>query len=242
MKKIILFTLSLFLFLGTISSQVVVDIINTDNEVITGTNLKFYNIMPNSENNFYFSLRNNTNNIVEFRMRVFGGDCEVTDWKYQFCTPETSLSGGACAMPNVQSAIMKLAANEVVDDAYVKFIQGSSLGTACIEVEIFDVNGVFSSSFDLTFTSDSPVNISNNIAKEFSVYPNPANNNFKINHNYGSNAVVEVYNMLGKLVTKVKSSSSSVNIDSSKWDNGYYFCRLYSDGKIEKTIKLVVAH
>lgn len=242
MKRIILLVFSLFLVVGILSSQTI-DIIDSTG-VVTNTTSKVYNVAPGTTYEYKVDLKNNTSNQVEVKMHAYGEGGTINDWVVSFCTPITSAGGGLCGMPNSPSAKITLAANETTSTpGSIKFTQGSTSGEAIVKIEIADINGSFSDSFIIIFSTGFPSSISSELVKEFSIFPNPASDNFKIKHNYGPNAVVEVYNMLGKLVTKVKSDFvNGVNIDASKWDNGYYFCRLYKDGKIQKTIKLVVAH
>lgn len=242
MKRIILLVFSLFLVVGILSSQTI-DIIDSTG-VVTNTTSKVYNVAPGTTYEYKVDLKNNTSNQVEVKMYAYGEGGTINDWVVSFCTPITSAGGGLCGMPNSPSAKITLAANETTSTpGSIKFTQGSTSGEAIVKIEIADINGSFSDSFIIIFSTGFPSSISSELVKEFSIFPNPASDNFKIKHNYGPNAVVEVYNMLGKLVTKVKSDFvNGVNIDASKWDNGYYFCRLYKDGKIQKTIKLVVAH
>jgi hypothetical protein len=242
MKRIILLVFSLFLVVGILSSQTI-DIIDSTG-VVTNTTSKVYNVAPGTTYEYKVDLKNNTSNQVEVKMHAYGEGGTINDWVVSFCTPITSAGGGLCGMPNSPSAKITLAANETTSTpGSIKFTQGSTSGEAIVKIEIADINGSFSDSFIIIFSTGFPSSISSELVKEFSIFPNPASDNFKIKHNYGPNAVVEVYNMLGKLVTKVKSDFvNGVNIDASKWDNGYYFCRLYNDGKIQKTIKLVVAH
>ncbi|HPX75360.1 MAG TPA: T9SS type A sorting domain-containing protein [Bacteroidales bacterium] len=242
MKKITLLIFSLFLFVGILSSQTI-DIIDSTG-IVNNTISKVYNVASGTIYEYKVDLKNNTSNQVEVRMYAVNGGGTVNDWKVSFCSPMTLAGGGQCGLSGAPSAPIKLEANETTSTSgAVKFTQGSTSGEAVVKIEVKDVNGSFTDSFTIIFNTGSQSGISTEIVKEFSIYPNPASDNFKIKHNYGPNAVVEVYNMLGKLVTKVKSDFvNGVNIDASKWDNGYYFCRLYNDGKIQKTIKLVVAH
>ncbi|PLX08171.1 MAG: hypothetical protein C0596_07690 [Marinilabiliales bacterium] len=78
---------------------------------------------------------------------------------------------------------------------------------------------------------------------EFAVYPNPAVNSFVVSNDFGPNSYVEIYNVLVMQVSRVDfSSNGETEIDCSNWEKGYYFCRLYNNGQIEKTIKLTITH
>ena len=85
--------------------------------------------------------------------------------------------------------------------------------------------------------------ISNATANTFNVYPSPANESFTIENGFGKNSYVEIYNVLGQTVKRIQSDSSNrISVNCSTWKNGYYVCRLYKDGKAEKTMKIVVTH
>ena len=77
----------------------------------------------------------------------------------------------------------------------------------------------------------------------FSIYPNPANYEFKIKAEISLDSYIEIYNILGKLITKITPSSVSNTtfvIDCSNWERGYYFCRLVTKNKVEKTEKIII--
>lgn len=85
--------------------------------------------------------------------------------------------------------------------------------------------------------------ISTVAANSFNVYPSPANESFTIENGFGKNSYVEIYNVLGQTVKRIPSdNTNSISVNCSTWKNGYYVCRLYKDGKAEKTVKVVVAH
>ena len=85
--------------------------------------------------------------------------------------------------------------------------------------------------------------ISNLSVNSFNVYPSPANESFTIENGFGSNSYVEIYNVLGQTVKRIQSDNANIiSVNCSSWKNGYYVCRLYKDGKAEKTVKIVVAH
>ena len=83
----------------------------------------------------------------------------------------------------------------------------------------------------------------NFVAGNFNVYPSPANESFVIENNFNKNTYVEIYNVLGQVIKTVSAENASqVTINCSNWKNGYYVCRSFKDGKIEKTVKVVIAH
>lgn len=242
MKRFLILSIVLFFTVGFTSAQIV-DIFDENGNIITNTTIKFYNVPQTTDPiDVNFKLRNNSSNEISIKIaRAIVGEAVIGSTS-QICTPNTQSNNGVCYMPSKDiTNPFTLKANETSGEGgHISFKQGPNSGETTIEFTVMDVNDTFSSSFILMFSTFPPTAVYTNLAREFSVYPNPASNSFKIKHNFGNDAVVEVYNMLGKLVFKENSNSGV--IDCSRWENGYYFCRLYNQGKIEKTIKIVVAH
>ena len=80
----------------------------------------------------------------------------------------------------------------------------------------------------------STINVAENEADEFTVYPNPANEYVKIN---GQNlGVVSVYNALGQMIEEFTADDEAV-ITTSEYENGVYFVKIG-----EKIERFVVTH
>ena len=76
-----------------------------------------------------------------------------------------------------------------------------------------------------------PLPISEEVVQGFKVYPNPCNNQLKIEGFSISSNKVEVYNVSGKLVLSVSGNSEGV-IDVSDLNAGVYILKTDFDGKI----------
>ena len=73
------------------------------------------------------------------------------------------------------------------------------------------------------------------------VYPNPANNQVRI-ESAKSIECVMVYNMMGALVETVSASGNFVNVNLSQYSNGVYFFNIHqNDGTVSKQ-RVVVNH
>ncbi|WP_047545776.1 T9SS type A sorting domain-containing protein [Psychroserpens sp. Hel_I_66] len=72
---------------------------------------------------------------------------------------------------------------------------------------------------------------------QFSVFPNPAKNNWTINANSTIKSV-QVYDILGKRVVSMSTSSNNVNIDATNLTTGMYIAQITSENG-SKNIKLV---
>lgn len=240
MKKVTILLSVIFAFAFNVSAQSF-EILDESDNVITGQTI----IVPltiGGDAEFTMKVKNKTGEQVSakiYRSYLAG---PVDGCFTSMCTPITTLSTSGTCLTGSSTNLFILNPNEISGDAHMIFNQGSVGGLSTIQYKV--INQDNSSDFNfVNVTYSTLTSISTGIAREFLVFPNPAVSSFTIQHNYGTKAVVEVFNVLGKSVAKINTSAdNSVNVDCSKWENGYYFCRLFNDGKIEKTIKLVVTH
>lgn len=217
------------------------DILDTDNNVLNGQTF----VVPvaiEGDAGFTFKVKNKTGEQVSakiYREYIVG---PVDGAGSSMCTPVTIISTGGQCVTGDKTSLFILSPNETSSDAHMTFILGAVGGVTTIKYKVMNESNPSDFSF-INVTYSSLTSVGTSIAREFTVFPNPAISNFTIRHNYGSKAVVEVFNVLGKSVAKTNSSlDGTFNIDCSKWESGYYFCRLFNEGKIEKTVKLVVTH
>lgn len=86
----------------------------------------------------------------------------------------------------------------------------------------------------------STASVTRNEIDGFAVYPNPVNgNSFSLSTNSTDEKLVQVYNVLGKLVVSEKVSGQNSTINISTLTNGIYILKVEENGKIA-TKKLVV--
>ncbi|MBE9467653.1 MAG: T9SS type A sorting domain-containing protein [Bacteroidetes bacterium] len=69
--------------------------------------------------------------------------------------------------------------------------------------------------------------VDNIVNDGISIYPIPAVNKLTVNISFKSN--IEIYNATGSLMSKVNNVENTINIDLSKFENGYYFMRILSN-------------
>lgn len=192
------------------------------------------------EVSFYFLIKNtSTNNVTA---RVLKTATSTDGSSTSICSPITvTTTGSTCLTGNLTTPFV-LTPNETSNKAEILYYQGPNSGTSTIEFKVFnDSNGDDFVSFTVVFSTEPFLNIGNNMSSNFSIFPNPANNNFTINYDFSPKSYVEIYNVLGKVVARINpKSGSSFNVDCSKWEKGYYFCRLYNENKVEKTVKLII--
>ncbi|HNQ69661.1 MAG TPA: T9SS type A sorting domain-containing protein [Bacteroidales bacterium] len=240
MRKIYLILVGIIIMASFLKAQSF-EFVNDSEEVISGTTI----VIPvtlNGEAEPHFKVKNITSTQVSARIEksYIVGPAEGSN--NNMCTPITTLSPSGACVTGTTTPVFILSANEISGEAHIYYEHGSNPGVTTIQYKVFNVDNESDYKvLNITFSTQTSVNIAN--SKSFSVYPNPAVNEVVIEHNWGKKAVIEVFDVLGKSVLKLNSNSTDrFVIDCSKWDNGYYFCRLYNEGKVEKTIKLVVAH
>ncbi|MDD3858608.1 MAG: T9SS type A sorting domain-containing protein [Bacteroidales bacterium] len=238
-KATVVFTLLLSFAFGLTAQTF--DILDQEDNVITGQNI-IVPVTVNGDAEYYLKIRNNSNSEVTARISKLYLDGPVDGSVNTMCSPITILTPSGACSTGTQTPTFVLSPYEISGEAHMEFEQGPNAGVTKIQYKVFE-EGNASNYRVVNVTFSTLTGISDGLDTEFSVLPNPAVSTFNIQHNYGSKAVVEIFNVLGKSVAKINSGAENTfSIDCSKWENGYYFCRLYTDGKIEKTIKLIVTH
>ncbi len=190
---------------------------------------------------YYWDVVNNTASQKDVKILMTLQTTQIDESSHSICTTDTEESGGQCAFPwSATSPTVELNAGERMEEGDFRFIQGPNGGVTTILYKFYDVNN--ESDF-ITFTVTYSTLTSVMFAEEdqFTVFPNPAVNSFVISNEYGAGSYVEIYNVLGMQVDRVDfSNMAETEVDCSSWEKGYYFCRLYNNGKVEKTIKITV--
>jgi len=190
------------------------------------------------ENTFYFSIKNLSSQNTTYKLRKTIVSLASPDGSADLCLDVCS--------NDIETQSFTLAPNEKrTADMYYQ--QGQNMGTSTVDITLYVATNTWENTspndkftFRLVFTTD-PINIAVTKLQTFSIFPNPASTSFTITANFTPNTHVEVYNITGKQILKVApKTGNSFVIDCSKWDKGYYFCRLVTDDKIIKTLKLVV--
>ena len=154
-----------------------------------------------------------------------------TDGEWEFCSVQCGIQGGC---PKFSLAA---GAEQLVHLAF------SQVNAPCdFMIYTYPTGGDPTAVFSIHVLG-APTGILNAMANTFNVYPSPANESFTIENGFGKNSYVEIYNVLGQTVKHIASDNANrISVNCSSWKNGYYVCRLYKDGKAEKTVKIVVAH
>lgn len=68
---------------------------------------------------------------------------------------------------------------------------------------------------------------------DFKISPNPAKNNFTLELGaFNNNAVVEIYDVLGKKVLNRKINAIATNFDISRWNSGLYIIKISSEKSV----------
>ena len=240
MKKI--FTLIIVLCaLNTFSFAQSFEIQDEIGNVITGTTV----IVPTEishTSRYIIKVRNNSGSIVTAKITKSYISGPVAGSSNTMCSPTTVTSYGSC-VTGLNTPEFILNPSELSGPADLDFSQGVNSGSSTIQYKVWNVNNVADFVIiNVTYSTLTAVDLAS--VKDFNVYPNPAAKSFTIENEFNSNSYVEVYNVLGKVVARISPNQNATNfvVDCSKWDNGYYFCRLFNDDQVVKTIKMVVTH
>jgi hypothetical protein len=77
-------------------------------------------------------------------------------------------------------------------------------------------------------------------------YPNPANNMFSIDYDFTSikNSAIVIYNLLGTVVEKIDVSgkTETAKVNTSSYNEGFYFYSLVINDEVIRTQKLIIRH
>ncbi len=241
MKKLFTFTFAI-LALSLVLSAQSFEVYDHNDVLLNGQTV----VVPTAVNSgtifYYWDIKNVSSSQKDVRIEAILQTTLIDGVEHSICTPNTESSNPLCAPAWVLSAKCILNAGERAEDGDFQFVQGSNGGITTIEYKVYDENN---ESDYITFTITYSTLTSVTLAEEeqFTVFPNPAVNSFVISNEFGHGSYVEVYNVLGMQVSRVDFSNvAEAEIDCSAWEKGYYFCRLYNNGQVEKTIKLTVTH
>jgi hypothetical protein len=194
------------------------------------------NTTVNITNEIYFRVKNASSETISnikcyLRISADENADHGTDAEWEFCSTQCGMDGGCPKFTLAPGA---------EQEVHLKFTQINTIHDFMIYTYPPGENptAVFSIHIEPYTTR-----ISSITSKSFNVYPSPANESFTIENGFGKNSYVEIYNVLGQTVKRIPSdNTNSISVNCSTWKNGYYVCRLYKDGKAEKTVKVVVAH
>ncbi len=240
MKKSLPILIGFLVLALSLSSQSAFDILDENDNVISGQTLTAYGSTTDSQVTFPFKIRNNTGNSISAVMGKEYVDI-VEGSETMFCIPS-----GTCLLPaTFTSSPFDMGAYEISDVCYVYFLPEGNPGTSLISQKVY-VAGDPSNKAEIfiEFIITEPTDIAlNKASKEFNIFPNPAKDFFYVSTPATANkAVLEIYNVIGKTVENIKISRSSekLMIDCSKWESGVYFARMIIDDKVLNTIRLIV--
>lgn len=207
-------------------------ILNEQGEEITGTTI---NIQAASSTDIYFKVKNNgSSDLSNVKAYLRVNDENVTPGQEANATMCTEPGGNCGNPPNSPKFNLAAGAEQLIH------LNITTLSATDFVVTVYPNGGSPEANFSIHAGT---TGISNIAANTFNVYPSPADESFFIENGFGKNSYVEIYNVLGQTVKRIPSdNANNISVNCSTWKNGYYVCRLYKDGKVEKTVKVVVSH
>lgn len=105
-------------------------------------------------------------------------------------------------------------------------------------VVVYPENGNFGAGFSIQFGSDGLIilDTDENVFESITMFPNPATDVLNIIN--AERASLEIYDSLGRRVSKVKKASKNENIDVSRMSQGVYIVKITLDG-ITQTMSFI---
>ena len=104
-------------------------------------------------------------------------------------------------------------------------------------VVVYPFNGDYGSGFSVEFNSNGILNVGDNDFATIALYPNPTSDVLTISNI--QNATIEIYNLLGQVMTIKTNSSNQETIDVSGYAAGAYMAKISNAG-VTTTKKFVV--
>jgi hypothetical protein len=95
------------------------------------------------------------------------------------------------------------------------------------------------------FGAELPVGVKENLSSKnnlFSIYPNPASDQFMIRSEQMENASYTVINAMGQTVAENKIESQLQTVSTENLSNGIYFLILKVNGRLEQQHKIIIQH
>ncbi len=155
-----------------------------------------------------------------------------------FCWANTCFPPTTFSSPN-----MWLYPDTMTDGFSAHYYPNNNIGVSIIKYTFHVVHGD-TAWIIIKFIIPTTINGNYVTSKLFNPFPNPASSNVTVPVYLPSvkNAVLEVYDVCGKIKNKilVQSNSSLVNIPVSSYPEGIYFVQLHVNGIIAGTEKFVV--
>jgi hypothetical protein len=191
-------------------------------------------VTNNSSNSMNVLLKKVENYLAPetFNSFCWGGACYPPD-VYLSPTPATIPGGGSTAI------------GEFTGDYY----PGTILGQSSVSYVFFDSNNINDSVMVTVLYTTLATGIAP-IPKELYTisepYPNPANQfvKFDFDFNQAAQAKLKIYSLVGSLVKEIEvtEQSGTLQIETDKLQEGFYFYVLSSSGKELKTGRFIIRH
>jgi hypothetical protein len=115
--------------------------------------------------------------------------------------------------------------NQAPDSVRLSFVAGSNVGSVLYLDDIKFVGG--------------DVNVNELSLNEYSIYPNPSNQSFKIEG--VNNAQIKIYSISGQIVFSSQSNNKTLLVDTYNWHEGIYLIQIVKNNEL-MTKKIAVQH
>jgi hypothetical protein len=236
MKKIYLFILIVFVFIGNAFTQIT--IADNDGNDLTNTTA----FLPVSPLKVNFNITNQGAGEITFVVQVVSYTIpdDASDILVCACGNCLPISLQTPPFPIGDPTVLAPGATYGDGNADVEYLSNGSIAPANVTIKVYEQGN--ESNF-AQFTLDTEYSSVNQMEhkKAFSIYPNPANGLFTITINENTSDSELIFsNILGKTIKKVRVNNDQIQCNSNEFSKGIYFVSLISNNNVLLTKKLVV--
>lgn len=245
MKKVLLFSAAILLG-SVIAFSQSLSLVYEGNPIPANEEIVFEGLANGNVMAFFVQVQNNSSNSMDVLVKKVEN----------FLAPGTSNSfcwGGMCYPPNVYVSpnATTIPGGGISPEGEFSgdYNPGTIIGQSSISYVFFDSSNENDSVmvtvlFTTTATGVNPIN-----EREFTIsepYPNPANGFVKFDYDLNQfiNGQLKLYSLVGSLVkeTEITDQSGTIQVNTDKLEEGFYFYVLSSSGKELKTGRFIVSH
>jgi len=197
---------------------------------------------PNYDLTVQAYIINTSSSTIRIKMRSEVLDSAVGSQNY-FCL-------SLCYAPGITESpdFEQIEAGDTLKSFKGYYRPNGALDAAAIKYTFFNINNLTDSIQLVGHFAPSPAAIKTVENYRLQLFPNPADGVLQVNYMQKriENSSIVIYNSLGQSIYSEKladnSSNFNININTSNFINGVYFCSISEGGKLMKTERFMVVH
>jgi hypothetical protein len=245
MKKILVVSIALLMASGLASAQNL-SLVYEGNPIPANQTIGVWGPANGNEMIIEVEVTNNSNSPMDVLAKkvensLIEGSVNTFCWAGQCYPPFVYVSPNFTTIP--------AGATTAVGEFSGHYNPSSNPGQSSISYVFFDNNNPNDSVMVTVLFYTSITGITSTIKNEFTLsepYPNPANDfvkfDYDLNHDFSGQ--IKIYSLVGSLVKEMKitDQSGTIEVNTDKFEEGFYFYVFSSSGKEIKTGRFIVSH